>query len=183
MKTLFQLTLAVVLGFGLVGNTLAQQARDAGSKARGEVMQFWVGKSANSHARDNARSLYYYGQTQQVVPAAPAQQYVQDVRQNLATSQKALGELKKGNPDNKEAQAALAKIAEIHKKVLGHCDMLDKELGKSEAKSATICDCCVDLHADLDAADAEFTKLMKALKIEKLELPNRDSQPTAPAKK
>lgn len=65
---------------------------------------------------------------------------------------------------------------------MGHCEMLDKELGKEKTDGATICDCCLDMHADLDAADAEMTKLMKALKIEKLDLPKKGDKPAAPAK-
>ncbi len=189
MKMLTQLSLAVLLGFTLVGNAVAQN--DAGSKARGDIYNFWGSKSRQTHAQDHSRSLYYYGQTQQVVgqpQAQPvitpvqAQQHVVGVRENLAASQKGLGELKKSNADNKEALAAIAKIEAIHKKVMGHCEMLDKELGKEKTDGATICDCCLDMHADLDAADAEMTKLMKALKIEKLDLPKKSDKPAAPAK-
>ncbi len=51
--------------------------------------------------------------------------------------------------------------------------MLDKELGKEKTDGSTICDCCLDMHANLDVSDAEMTRLMKALKIEKLDLPKR----------
>ena len=167
MKTLTcsTLTLAAILSLGLVASATADKPRDAGSKARGEVYNFWVGERAQSHARDNARSLYYYGQTQEVVPSAQAQQHVAAVRQNLATCEKAVGELKKDNPDNKDALAAIAKIEGIHKKVLGHCEQLDKDLAKDTAEGAKICACCVGMHADLDKADAEMKTLMKALKI------------------
>lgn len=189
MKMLTQLSLAVLVGLTLIGNAVAQN--DAGSKARGDVYNFWGSKSRQNHAQDHARSLYFYGQTQQVVgqpQAKPvitpvqAQQHVIGVRENLAASQKGLGELKKSNAENKEALAAIAKIEAIHKKVMGHCEMLDKELGKEKTDGATICDCCLDMHADLDAADAEMTKLMKALKIEKLDLPKKGDKPAAPAK-
>ncbi len=189
MKMLTQLSLAVLVGFALVGNAVAQN--DAGSKARGDVYNFWGSQSRQNHAQDHARSLYFYGQTQQVVgqpQAQPvitpvqAQKHVIGVRENLTASQKGLGELKKSNADNKEALAAIAKIEAIHKKVMGHCEMLDKELGKEKTDGATICDCCLDMDADLDAADAEMTKLMKALKIEKLDLPKKGDKPAAPAK-
>ena len=168
MKTLTcsTLTLAAILSLGLVASATADKPRDAGSKARGDIYNFWVGERAQSHARDNARSLYYYGQTQEVVPSAQAQQHVAAVRQNLATCEKAVGELKKENPDNKDALVAIAKIEGIHKKVLGHCEQLDKDLAKDNADGAKICACCVGMHAELDAADVEMKHLMKALKIE-----------------
>lgn len=167
MKTMTcsTLTLAAILSLGLVASATADKPRDAGSKARGEVYNFWVGDTAQRHAQDSARSLYYYGQTQEVVPAAQAQQHVTAVRENLATCQKSVGELKKENPDNQEALAAIAKIEEIHKKVLTQCDHLDKELAKESAEGAKICACCVGMHADLDKADTEMKTLMKALKI------------------
>ena len=68
MKTLSKITLALIIGLSMTSLGLADSPRDAGAKARGEVYNFWVGRSANNHARDNSRSLYYYGQTQQAVP-------------------------------------------------------------------------------------------------------------------
>lgn len=168
MKTMIRstLVLAAILSLGLVASAIADKPRDAGSKARGEVYNFWVGDTAQRHASDNARSLYYYGQTQEVVPAAQAQQHVAAVRSNLAICQKAVGELKKENPDNKDALAAIAKIEGIHKNVLGHCDQLDKDLAKDTAEGVKICACCVNMHTELHAADAEMKSLMQALKIE-----------------
>jgi hypothetical protein len=168
MKTMncSTLTLVTILSLGLVASAMAaDKPRDAGSKARGDAYNFWVGERAQSHARDNARSLYYYGQTQEVVPTAQAQLHVTAVRENLATCQKTVGELKKENPDNKDALASIAKIEAIHKKVLTQCDHLDKELAKETAEGAKICACCVGMHDDLDQADVEMKNLMKALKI------------------
>ena len=105
------------------------------------------------------------------------------VRQNLDTCQKAIGELKKTNPENKEALAAIEKIEVIHKKVLGHCDQMDKQLKDGKGDSTEISACCADMHTDLDAADAEMNKLMKALKIEKLEPPTKAAKPATPEKK
>ncbi len=184
MKTCGQLTLAAILGLGLVASVIAEKPRDAGSKARGESYNFWVGETALSHARDNARSLYYYGQTQVAVPTAQAQEHVTAVRQNLVTCQKAIGELKKENPDNKDAQTAIAKIEGIHKKVLGHCDQLDKDLSKETAEGVKICACCVNMHTELHAADAEMKSLMKALKIKAPEpLPRHELAAPAAASK
>lgn len=183
MRTLSKLTLALIVGLSMTSLGLADTPRDAGSKARGEIYNFWVGRSANTHAQDNSRSLYYYGQTQQAVPAPQAQEHVTAVRQNLNTCQQALGELKKSNPENKEAVAAIEKIEVIHKKVLSHCDQMDKQLTDGKGDSTEICACCSEMHSDLDAADTEMDKLMKALKIEKLQPPTKAAQPATPEKK
>ncbi len=171
MKTLTHLTLAVVVGLGLAAQVMADVPRDAGSKAHGEIYNFWVPKSSQSHAQDHARSLYYYGRTQQPLSAPPAQQHVKAIRQNLSTCQQGLGEMKKANPDNKEAQTAITKIEVIHTKVLEQCDMLDKECCKEKCDSTLVCDCCAGVHHDLKTADSEMDKLQKALKIEELPMP------------
>lgn len=178
------LTLAAILSLGLVASAIADKPREAGSKARGEVYNFWVGDTAQRHASDNARSLYYYGQTQEVVPTPQAKEYVTAVRQNLATCEKAVGVLKKENPDNKDAQAAIAKIGETHKRVLAQCDHLDKELAKDTAEGVKICACCVSMHTDLDKSDAEMKALRKALKIKEPEsLPKHEHAAPAAASK
>ncbi len=171
-----------LLGLLFVNQAVAQP-RDAASKARGNTYQFWVGQSAQTHARNGARSLYYYGQAPDVVTPAQAQHHVQEVRQGLATSQHALNELKRGNADNPEVLASIAKLEALHKKVLGHCGVVDEHLAKSDVDHAELCECCLDMHADLEAADAEMQRLMKALKIEKLPIPTREKPATDPARK
>ncbi|MDX1967067.1 MAG: hypothetical protein SFV23_07855 [Planctomycetaceae bacterium] len=182
MKTLSQLALVGLVAFAFGSTALVGQSAYAQSgKASVDVYNFWKTQGWQKNAQHQARSLYYYGQTPQPISPPQAKEHATAVRESIVASQKSLGELKKSNPDNKEAQAAIAKIGEIHAKVLGHCDMLDKSLGKTD--TAEMCACCADIHHDLEGADAEMTKLMKALKIEKLDLPKRDSQPAAPAKK
>ena len=167
---------------GLLSFTMADQPRDAGSKARGEIYNFWVTRSGQSHAQDHARSIYYYGQTQQPLTAPQVQQHISGIRQSVASSQKGLTELKKGNPDNKEAQAAIAKIEAVHKKVLAHCDKLTSETAKEKPQSTVVCDCCADIHDDLDAASEEISKLQKALKIESLPAPKKADGKAEPKK-
>ena len=171
MKTVSQWMLAAIVGLGLVSYVIADQPRDAGSKARGDVTNFWVPSYSQSHAQDHARSLYYYGQDQQPVAAPVIQEHVTAIRQNLNTCQKGLEELKKANPDNKEAQTSITKIETIHKKVLEHCSMLDKEAKNEKGDSVVVCDCCADMHHELDEAKTEMGKLQKALKIEELPVP------------
>lgn len=180
MKTVSNLMFALICGVALVSSVAADQPRDAGSKARGEVYNFWVGRSSQRHAQDHTRSLYYYGQTQPIVTSAPAQQHVAAVRKNLESCQKAVAELKKSNSENKDVQTAINKINQVHAKVIAHCDQLDKELGKEKCEGMTLCNCCVDLHTDLKGADVEMESLMKALKIENPEPPIRKERPSTP---
>jgi hypothetical protein len=183
MKTVSKLmtVLLIYVAIGTAG--LAQdRPRDAGSKARGQAYKFWVSRSSNAHARDNARSIFHYGRIEQAVPAAPVQEHLTAVRDNVQKSQKAISELKKDNPENKEALASIARVDAIHKKVLEHCDRMDTQLADGEGDSEEVCACCVDMHRDLSAADAEMEKLMKALKIEKLELPGKDGNSVPPQK-
>lgn len=168
-----KIAIATLIGFSLLSTAMANQARDAGSKARGEIYNFWGARSAQTHAQDQARSIYYYGQIQQPLSAPQIREHVTGIRQNLTSCQKNLSELKKGNPDNKEAQAAITKIEAIHKKVLAHADKLESEAGKEKSDSMVVCDCCADIHGELDAANAEMSKLQKALKIESLPAPKK----------
>lgn len=176
MKLLSHRVLALIVTITLSASAVAVPQRDAGSKARGDIYHFWNARSQQSHAQNQVQSLYHYGQTQGVVAAAPAQEHVASVRQGLEASRKSVAELKKSNPDNKDAQAAIARLEEIHKKVLEQCDHVEKELAKGEADSVTICACCVDMHHDLDTASAEMKKLKKALKIEDPKIPAKEGK-------
>ena len=182
MKTVSKLMFALIGSLALVTTVAADHPRDAGSKARGEIYNFWVGSSSQRHAQDNARSLHYYGQTQPNVTSAPAQRHVSAVRQNLESCQKAIGELKQSNPENKEVQAVITKIGQVHSKVLSQCDQLDKTLSKEKCEGMALCSCCVDMCADLDGADVEMRSLMKALKIENSQPAISKYQPTTPTK-
>lgn len=167
---------ATVLGiasmaFAMMGPSASAQAT-GGAKARGDVYNFWQMQGWQQQTHSQARALYYYGQTAQPTPAQ-AKEHATAARQGVVNAQKSLAELKKSNPDNKEASAAITKIEEIQKKVLGHCDMMDKALDKAD--HVEMCSCCADIVNEVDAANVEMTKLMKALKIEKTDLPKRDA--------
>ncbi|MDZ4686608.1 MAG: hypothetical protein SH850_16175 [Planctomycetaceae bacterium] len=171
MKILSHMVLVGLVAFAFGSTALVGQSAYAQSgKASGDVYNFWKTQGWQQQSQSQARSLYHYGQTAQPTPAQ-AREHATSARQGVVAAQKSLGELKKSNPDNKEAQAAIAKIEEMQKKVLGHCDMVDKALAKGD--HAEMCACCADMVHDLEAADGELTKLQKALKIEKVELPKR----------
>ncbi len=174
MKSILYSVVAVFVALSVSSEALAQ--RDAGSKARGDVYNFWNARSHNSHAHQQAQSLYHYGQTKDVVPSAPAKEHITSVQQGVVASQKSLAELKKNHPDNKEALAAIAKIEEIQKKVLAQCEHVQKELAADTANSEAISACCVELNHDLDSAASELNKLKKALKIEEPKIPQKSEK-------
>lgn len=182
MKTFLQSAVALTVAMSLSIAVIAAPQRDAGSKARGDIYNFWGARSSHQHAHEQAQGLYHYSRTQDIVPAAPAQEHIAGVRTNLGSSRKALGELKKTNPDNKEALAAIAKIEEIHKKVLAQCEDVEKQLKTDQAESGAVSACCVEMHTELEAASAEMNKLQKALKIRSLDVPAKDVNASVPKK-
>jgi len=135
----------------------------ADMKAKGNNYNFWQAMGWQQQGQSQARSLYYYGQTAQPTPAQ-AKEHATAARQGIEKAQKSLAQLKKDNPDNKEAQDAIAKIEAIQKKILGHCDKMDAALAKADF--VEMCSCCADIHDEIEAANTEMAKLQKALKIE-----------------
>ncbi len=166
--------LATMLAIGamtlaMVGQSgLAQDG--AAAKAKGTAYNFWQSMGWQQQAHSQARALYYYGQTAQPTPAQ-AREHATAARQGAEKAQQGLAQLKKDHSDNKDVQAAIAKIEEIQKKVLGHCDMLDKALAKGD--HVEMCACCADVVHEIEAANAEMSKLQKLLKIENPSLPKR----------
>jgi len=151
---------AAILGFVILAQSAFGQAD---MKAKGNSYNFWQAMGWQQQAQSQTRSLYYYGQTQQPTPAQ-AKEHATAARTAVEKSHGSLAQLKKDNPDNKEAQEAIAKIEAIQKKILGHCDMMDKALSKADF--VEMCSCCADIHDQVEAANTEMAKLQKALKIE-----------------
>lgn len=166
--------LATILSIGAITLAVVGQsalAQDgAAAKAKGTAYNFWQSMGWQQQAHSQARALYYYGQTAQPTPAQ-AREHAAAARQGVEKSQQSLAELKKNHADNKEVQAVIAKIEDIQKKVLGHCDMMDKALAKGD--HVEMCACCADVVHEIEAANAEMSKLQKLLKIENPALPKR----------
>jgi hypothetical protein len=101
-------------------------AQSGGAKMQGNY-NFWQAQGWQQQAQHQSRALYYYGQTENPTPEQ-AREHATAARSAVTSSQKHLAELKKANPDNKDAQAAIAKVESINKKVVGHCDMCDKAI-------------------------------------------------------
>ncbi|MFO1041684.1 MAG: hypothetical protein U0941_07860 [Planctomycetaceae bacterium] len=136
-------------------------AQGAGAKMQGNY-NFWQAQGWQQQAQHQSRALYYYGQTENPT-AEQAKEHAKAARSAVASSQKHLAELKKANPDNKEAQAAITKVESINKKVLGHCDMCDQAIAKGDYKECGAC--CAEIVHDLHDADAAMKTLQKALDI------------------
>lgn len=116
MKTFSQTFATLILV--LTSATMAFAQAGAPIKARGAFGEgFWEASKRQRHAQDHAQILYYYGQAQQPVAVEKVKEHSTAVRQNVVASQKALTEAKKAYADNKDVQAAVAKIEAIHKKV------------------------------------------------------------------
>lgn len=166
MSKLGTILCMAMLSVALGGEVVFGQGGDA--KALGHY-NFWQSMGWQQQAQHQARSLYYYGQTP-TPTLEQAKEHATAARSSVVSSQKSLAELKKANPDNKEAQASITKIESINKKVLGHCDMCDKAIAKGDYKECGTC--CASIVQDLHDASAEMTNLQKALKIHD-ELPKR----------
>jgi hypothetical protein len=157
----------------LVSATLAvAQPSGVPIKARGAFGEgFWEASKRQEHARDHSQILYNYTQPQQSqqqpqpIAASKVQEHSTAIRQNVEAAQAALVAPRKAYVDNKEVQAALAKIEALHVKVCGHCDVLDAQVKSATTDTVVIHDCCVDAYKDLDEANEELTKLLKSLKI------------------
>ncbi len=141
----------------------------APGKATGNY-NFWDAQGWQQHAQTQARSLYYYSQTPTPTPEK-AKEHALAARTGVVSAQKSLAELKKGNPDNKEAQASITKLEAMHTKLVGHCDMVEKAIAKGE--HIELAACCANMFHDIEAANAEMAKLQKALKIPAAELPRK----------
>jgi len=139
------------------------------------------------HAQDRAQQLYYYNQMPATPPAPSvppkskddAKEIIAGIRKDLADSNKALEKLKAEVAKNKDAVALIESIKKHNAKAHEHCGMAEEFCMKHEGESVEGADCCADMYNELEAAKADTTKLLKLLKIDKLEPPKK----SAPAKK
>jgi hypothetical protein len=173
MKTLKALVLftSVVLLTATFGFAKDEPFLNAGHKMLGHQIQ-----SSQQHAQDQAQTIYYYSQQQQPVPKQEAKDLVVGVRRDLATSQKALAELQAEFSKNKEAIELIESIKNHYAKAYEMCGMVEEECAKEQGDNGdnvVIGDCCSEMYHELDAAKAETEKLLKSLKIGKLEPPKK----------
>jgi hypothetical protein len=157
---------------------------DAGAKIRGDAWNGGAARTYQQHARDYGQFLYYQTKSDEGCTPEQAKQYTGAIRQNVQSANKALDKVQAAHAKDETVKKSVESIKKMHDKVLASCDTIDSEAKKDgEAKSVTICDCCVDLTGDLDKAGAETDKLLKHLKIDKLPEMKKSTDKTAPAKK
>ncbi|MBI3863803.1 MAG: hypothetical protein HY290_18090 [Planctomycetia bacterium] len=152
----------------------AQDFLKADHKMLGHQVQ-----TSQQHAQDRAQALYHYNQGQQPVPKDEAKELVAAMRKDLAAADKALAQLKTEFAKNKEAVDLIESIKKHHAKAHEVCGMAEEACMKEGGDKAVAGDCCSDMYHELEAAKAETAKLLKSLKIEKLEPPKK----AAPKKK
>ncbi|HJT30802.1 MAG TPA: hypothetical protein VJ783_01960 [Pirellulales bacterium] len=121
-----------------------------------------------SSAREHARVLNYYGQNYKAVPKEITQQHTDEIKRNVAAAKKELAKLKPEAAKDKKLQKPLAAIEEHLAKCDEYCQMLTDEAGKGDGSdSEMICDCCQKIESELEAAEAENTKLKEQLGVGK----------------
>jgi hypothetical protein len=152
--------------------SLAVAQGPAGRKATGEVYR--QGSTRQRHAYDYARVLNQSGRESPRVAKTTVQENIQSIRQNSQAATKEFAKLKAAEPDNKTAQALIDSIEKRHAKVLEMCSVLDEECKKGDAAGVKVCECCVTMAKELDAAAKDAEKLREALKIEPLSDPLKE---------
>lgn len=136
-------------------------------------------QSYQQHAQDKAQTLYYYSQAQQPILKTEAKELVEGVRKDLKTSEAALVKLQAEYAKNKEAVDLIESIRKHYAKAHAQCGMIDEACAKPDTDKVVVGDCCSEMYHELEAAKSETDKLLKSLKIGKLEPPRK----TAPKAK
>ncbi len=180
MKTLKSLALvgAAILLTGAAGFAKEEPYLSAGHKMLGHQAQ-----SYQQHAQDKAQTLYYYSQSQQPVPKTEATELLAGMRNDLKKSEAALAKLQAEYSKNKEAIELIDSIKKHHARATEVCGMAEEACAKDEADNVVVGDCCSEMYHELEAAKAETQKLLKTLKIEKLEPPKKVTAKPGAAKK
>lgn len=162
-----------ILSFSVVG-LVAQdnQVRDAGSKIRDGGMSHGV-QMYQRHAQDRAQMLYYYSQPQQPVPKAEAKELVTGIRSDLTAADKALAKLKAEHAKEPELVKLITAIEKHHAKARELCGMAEEQCLKDHGDHVVIGDCCSEMWHEVEHAREDTAKLLKLLKIDKLEPPKK----------
>ncbi len=180
MRTLSLLFIATVSGVLLSESTFAAEpVRDAGSKLRGEAFSGQQLRTYQNHARDHSRLLYYSGQTADGLQAAEAQRQVTAIQNNVKLADQAVDKIQAAHASNESVKQSVEKIKQRHAQVAKHCDMLESECRQASLNGAKICDCCLDIEQELDAAAKETGALLKQIEADKLPALKRSDDTTA----
>jgi hypothetical protein len=170
---------SVVVAASLFLSAVAVQAKDEPFLSAGHKMLGHQVQSSQEHAQAQAQTLYYHAQAEKPLPKDDAKELVASMRKDLAAADKALAQLKAEFSKNKEAVDLIESIKKHHAKATEVCGMAEEACMKGDDDKGTVGDCCSDMYHELEAAKVETDKLLKSLKIGKLDPPKKG----APAKK
>ena len=170
---------SAAIGMALILSCAAAQAENEPYLKANHKMLGHQTQSSQQHAQDRAQTLYYYSQAQQPVPKDEAKELVASMRKDLAAANKALAKLQAEFSKNKEAVELIDSIKKHHARATEMCGMAEEACAKDETDTVVLGDCCSEMYHEMEAAKADTAKLLKSLKIDKLEPPKKP----APKKK
>lgn len=180
MKMFTTLSILTVMFLGLSGAfAYDPQIRDAGAKLRDGGVAHGV-DMYQRHAQDRSQVLYYYSQAQQPIPKVEAKELVTGIKKDLSAADKGLAALKAAHAKEPDVVKLITSIEKHHAKAHEVCGMAEEQCLKEHGDHVVIGDCCSQMWHEVDAARAETAKLLKMLKIDKLEPPKKAA--SAPAK-
>lgn len=152
---------------------LSQQFNPARNKALGEALNGHEHRTYQNLAQQRSNVLYYYAQSQDPIPMPEAQQLVTGIKKDLTASDAALAKLKAAHSKEPEVIKLIDSIEKHHKKAHEVCGMAEAACMKEHGDHVVIGDCCSQMWHEIDAARTDTEKLLKLLKIEKLDPPKK----------
>lgn len=166
--------IAALVALSLPGVAMAQRQpgwNDAGWKisgnsSRGHSGSYYSGRSQQSYARHQGEILYSYGKANASVPKQIVQQHTDAIKASSQAAIKDFDKLKAAAAEHPSVVKQIEAIQDHHKQVLALCDMLAAEAKNAEGDSVKICECCVNIVKELDAAEKKAEALKEPLKID-----------------
>lgn len=152
---------------------IAQQFNPGRVKTLGEAMQGHELDAYQRLGQQRAQTLYYYAQTKEPIPMTEAKELVAGIKKDLAAADTALAKLKTAHAKEPEVVKLIEVIEKHHKKAHEICSMAEDACSKEHGDHVVIGNCCSEMWYELDTAQVETRKLLKMLKIEKLEPPKK----------
>jgi len=133
-------------------------------------------RSNERHARAQAQTLYHVTQAPKPAPKDDVRELVATIRKDLEASNKALARLEAEFGKVKEAVALFESIKKHNAKVAADCALCEKACEKPDADNEMIAENAADIYYELEDAEGDTDKLLKALKIEDLEAPKKPTK-------
>ena len=174
MMNLQRCGLALAMMFLVVPCVVAQN--DAGRKIRDGAVAHGVRgvQMYQRHAQDRSQMLYHQTQAPQpTIQKAETADLVASIKKDLTSADKALAKIKTEHAKEPEVLKLIASIEKHHAKVLAACGAAEAHAKMEKHDHALIGDFSAEMWHELEAGSAETTKLMKLLKIDKLDAPKK----------